>query len=1019
MILRFREFELDLAAPELRRSGAPVALQPKVLELLVHLARHRDRVVGKRELFERVWPGVAVSGASLTTAVNAAREALGDDGRAQRAIRTVPRRGYQFVAPIDSATAAPIATSAGFVGRDDALARLWSAFERARGGQAGVVLVAGEPGIGKTRIVEELGAAARAAGARVVTGWCHEGEGAPPFWPWTQVLRALGRELDLYASSPALRAALDEIAGLVPGLQRAGANATPDATPAFERPDGRFRLYDAVSTLLAALAARAPLVVALDDLHWADPSSLRLFSFVAREARAHLLLVGTYRPEDVDRAGALGEALAVLARLPGHERVVLEGLRRDEVARFVAAQSVIAPDPRLVDAIFARTDGNPFFIRELVRLLETEGAAGAGAIPAAVQDVVARRLARLSPQCRELLEIAAVVGREFPLDLVRRAAGRSGVDVARLLGEAERARAIGSPSEGSAELRFVHALIQESLYQDLGAARRSALHRAVADALERVQHERVDPPLGELARHWCLGATGDDVERVTSYSLRAARHALSRFAYEDAAGFCRRALRALDGLGVAAPDARCDLLTTLSDAEDASGNGEAARAALDQAAELARRLGSGERLARLASSFPAIETGVVDSRFVSLREEALAALGPGDSPQRAHLMGSLAVALYWSPADAARMHRLAQDALAMARRIGDPHLLASVLGTRHFTLWSPDALDERLALAEEELRVAEAAGDRVAGFEAHYYHLTDMLELGDPEAAEADIAALERLAREMRIPGWQPALARAMRATLEGRLDEAEHLAGAALEIALRARNPNGPVFYGIQLAELRRQQGRLAELEDTAADFVERYPRVAAWRGLLAFLHAEAGRKEAARRELEWLTANDLRDVARDAAWMLAVAFVAEVAALLGDRERASRARSALEPYAGRMIVVGQNAALYSAVARPLALAAQALGDRDAASAHFERALALERRFGARCLVARTSQQYAALLATSSVRADRERARQLADDALVAAESLEMRGVAALARATLEDTSGVIRLTRPRRDAS
>ncbi len=1026
MILRFEEFELDFASRELRRRGEQVPLQPRVLDLLLHLARHRDRVVDKRELFDQIWPAVVVSEASLTTAVNSARAALGDDGREQRWIRTLPRRGYRFVAEVESTTATPIATSEGFVGRADALARLWAAFERARDGATSVVLIAGEPGIGKTRIVEELGRAARAAGARVYSGWCHEGEGAPPYWPWTQVLRVVERELDLHALGPALRAAIDEVARLVPGLRKDEATGRAGAPPASERTDGRFRLYDAVATLLGALAARDPLVVALDDLHWADASSLRLLAFVAREARARLLLLGTYRPEDVDRAGAVGETLAALARLPGHERLMLEGLRRDEVLRFVAAQSGTDPDPALVDAIFARTDGNPFFIRELVRLLEADGPlAGArqaswqSAIPAAVQDVVAHRLARLRPDCRALLEVAAVVGREFPLDLLRQMSSRGGPEVAGLLGEAESAHVIRSSSGGSAALHFVHALIQEYLYQDLGAARRLELHRSAAEALERVQHERLNPPLGELARHWCLGAMTADVAVVASYSLRAAWHALAAFAYEDAAALCRRALCALDGLGVAAPEARCDLLTALADAEDGVGDGEAALAAVDQAAELARRLGSGERLARLALAFPSIETGVVDARFVGLREEALAALGDGDSPLRANVMCSLAMSLYWSPADTARMHELAREGLGMARRLGDPRLLASVLGMRHFTLWCPDALDERLALADEALRVAEGAGDRASLFEGHGYHLIDVLESGDPAAAEADIQALERLAREMRIPGWQPTLARAMRATLDGRLDEAERLAGAALEIGRRARNPNGPVFFAIQLAELRRQQGRLSELEDATAAFVARYPRVAAWRGLLALIHAEAGRTDAARRELEWLTEGDFEGIARDAVWPLVLAFTAEVAWLVHDPARAQLARTGLEPYAGRMLVVGQSAAVYSAVARPLALAAQTLGARDVAAACFEQALALERRFGARCLVARTSQQFAAMLATSPDRADRAHARRLADDALAAADALGMSDVARRARATLEDVSGVTRLPRRQRDAS
>jgi len=1000
LILRFGEFELDEALCELRCRGAVVETQPKALDLLSYLARNRDRVVPKRELLEKLWPGVFVSDGALTTAVNTVRAVLGDTAAAQRVIRTVPRRGYRFVAEIAAAPAA--LASEGFIGREDALARLWSAFERARAGSGVVALVAGEAGIGKTRTASELARAARAAGARVLSGWCHEGDGAPAYWPWVQVLRGFAPELGERAQR---LVSVEEVARLLPEL-RPKLTARREAAP-FEGPEARFRLYEGIASFLRAAAEREPLVILLDDLHWADTSSLRLLAFVARELRdARVLVLGAYRPDD--RPEGLTETLAELARLPEHERIALTGLRRDEVAQLVARSGRSDPEPALVDAICARTDGNPFFIRELVRLLDAEG--WRTAIPLAVQDVIARRLARLSAESRALLGVAAVIGRDFSVDLLERASGAAREQVIARLSEAERSREIRPHPTDPRSFRFVHALIQEVLAEELGAARRRTLHRKVAEALEAQGGERLEPPLAEIAHHWFLGAAADDAARVAEASLRAARAALSRLAYEDAAALCRRALAVLDALEAPAPEARCDLLGLVVKAEFYAGNGAEWRNALQQAVEIARRIGAHARLAQVAIDVGEITTGVVDWQTVALYEESLAE-AESDAPLRARLLSGLACALYWSPRDQKRLRALADEALALARRLDSPELLAEVLNNRHLALWSADTLEDRTATSAELIELSRRQRSLRGMYHGHQHHLLDMLEAGDGAAAEQDLAAMNHLSTDLRYPGWASPPGAALAALLSGQLAEAETLARERFELIQRAGFSNASMFYAVQLAGVRREQGRLGELEAGLRALRSQLPNMPTWTATLACLYAEDEREDAARAELEAVAKHGLAELPRDATWLTTLGLLAEVAAFLRDGARAGQLVGLLAPYADRAIVVGPALSVTSSVARALALAAAAAGEADRAERAFERALEVEAGLGGRCLLARTRSQYAAFLAARHRAGDRDRARALAATALAEAESIGMAKVAARSRALLERLSGVIPL--------
>jgi hypothetical protein len=398
-----------------------------------------------------------------------------------------------------------------FVGREAELGALTVDLDAALAGRGGVVLVAGEPGIGKTRLAEELAIQASGRGVLVLWGRCWEGEGAPAFWPWVQVVHAYVQAADPTALRQEMGAGAADIAQLVPAV----CERLPDlpAPPPTEPEAARFRLFDSLTGFLRAAAVRRPLLLVLDDLHWADAPSLALLRFVGRALEgAGPLVVGCYRHTEVDQGHSLLGTLADLTRGQHHRRLLLGGLDEAEVASFIALVAGVAPPPALAVAVHQQTDGNPFFVTEVVRLLATQGQLGqptetvspllAGGLPEGVRAVVTQRLGRLSGDCRGVLEVAAVLGRGFRLRALQLASGRDSGQLLELLEEVEGARVVEAAPGGPASWRFVHTLVREVLYEGLPTARRVRLHRLVGEALEAVHAADLGPHLAELAHHF-------------------------------------------------------------------------------------------------------------------------------------------------------------------------------------------------------------------------------------------------------------------------------------------------------------------------------------------------------------------------------------------------------------------------------------------------------------------------------------------------------------------------------------
>ena len=858
-----------------------------------------------------------------------------------------------------------------FVGRDRELALLGALADAARGGQGRVVTVSGVPGIGKTRLAEELRERVAHRGVLVLWARAQEGSGAPPYWPWTQLLRGYLSSADRAECAAAIGRRAPEIAHLVPELGES-------REPASQDPDGaRFRLFDAVSQSFVAAARQHPLVLVLDDLHWADTPSLRLLAFMAAQLdRAPILLMGLYRDVELHVGHPLARVVADLAREPEAVAFTLAGLSPAETTLLGEHVAHQALPHGLKGALHGKTDGNPLYVSELVRLLATEErllSPGADArweldMPLGVREVILRRLDGLSPACHRLLRVAACLGREFS---VATTAAVTALPVERILalsGEAEQLGILHSTASTPGRYRFAHALIREALYDSLTASPRMQQHRRIGEALEEHYGADRDAHLAELAHHFAQAASTGVAPKAVDYAVRAAERASRALAHEEAVRLLRLALDTLDGTEPS-DLRRCELLLALGEAQRSAGDVGGARATLRTSAELAARLGSAELIARSALAYagPWVSMGVADGVTISLLGQALEALGEQPTGLRVRVLARLGMEHYFSPAREGGA-ALTLSAVQMARELGDDAALGYALSARHWTLWGPDDLENRLALADELIELAELHGDADLAVQGHHWRGNDLLEQGDMPAADVAVQAHARLAAELGYPHmrWQATLRQGLLALLAGRFDAAEQLVPDARRLGDLAEPRSAAGSQVIQLIVLRREMGRLGELQDDIEELAR--TNIPFWRAALALLYAETGQHTRARGELDRLAADAFRAVPRDYTWMGAMICLAETAVALDDARIAAVLLRLLEPYAARSAIFGRASASLASVSLYVGRLAATAGDPLAAGRHFERALRDNARLGAWPWLVRTQCAYGALLVARPV---------------------------------------------------
>jgi predicted ATPase len=471
---------------------------------------------------------------------------------------------------------------------------LKACLEDALSGRGRLVMLVGEPGIGKTRTAQELATYAGLRGAQVLWGRSYEEQGVPPYWPWVQAIRSYVRERDPEQLRSEMGAGAADIAEIVSDVKERLPGLKP--APQLEPEQARFRLFDSITTFLKTASQRQPLVLVLDDLHWADQPSSMLLQFVARElGGARLLIIGTYRDMELSRQHPLTETLGELTRERLFQRVLLRGLTQEDVGRFIELAAGVTPPSALVTSVYTQTEGNPLFVTEVVRLLVQEGELSTDnvretdswtvRIPEGVREVIGRRLNRLSQRCNETLTAASILGREFTLDQLKPLSEDTSDDrLFEVLEEALAARVIEELPQSVGRYQFTHALIQETLAEELSLTRRVRLHARIAQALEDLYGDDSEAHAAELAQHFAQAQTVLGTEKLVHYSLLAGKWALSARAYEEAEAHSQRGLV---GKGVAltgtepAPDRQsAALLSCLGQAQVGTLSGFGGIAAL-------------------------------------------------------------------------------------------------------------------------------------------------------------------------------------------------------------------------------------------------------------------------------------------------------------------------------------------------------------------------------------------------------------------------------------------------------
>ena len=664
--------------------------------------------------------------------------------------------------------------------------------------------------------------------------------------------------------------------------------------------------------MLGRVAGERTMVLLFDDLHWADRPTLLLLRHLARATEPQqLLVVAAYRDVETDPASPLADMIGDVRRELPLEEIEMKGLDRDETAALIQANQGGTATPDLAARLHDHTGGNPFFLEESLRAIQDPEE-----VPAGVREVVLRRVAQLGPHATQVLGVAAVMGGSFPAGALAPVTGLSRDDVAEVLDRAVAARLLAGVDRAG-RLTFAHALIRQTLHDELGAVVRTHLHERIAETLESRRAE-LRPTPAELAHHFYEARHSLGPEPALRHARRAADSAIESLAWEEAAFQMERALDLDELREESDPDDRCELLLRLGDMRVRAGHPGFSQAFADAAA-LARGRSS-TQLARAAIGYAGqyYEAGVIDSTLMELLREALVGLGDDDQDLRAHVLAGLAEVSHFAGDEEISMEAAA-EAVDIARALGDDSALAAALHGAHTSLLHVAHLEQRVGVGVEVIEVSRRAGLRESVLRGLQSHIFDLVQAARVDEARACLEELTRLAEEIRQPmfqhfavGWSASFAQ-----MEGRLDDAERLAAESAVMRGRMETADAESVFAAQLFMIRMAQGRLHELVEAVEHFTAEYPDLAAWRAGLPLAYASSGREEDARRELERMV-SELDKVSPDFFWLTTMAVLAEASGRMRHADSAEVLYEALAPYAGCLVQVGYAGSFGPGVAAP-----------------------------------------------------------------------------------------------------
>ncbi|HMJ12902.1 MAG TPA: AAA family ATPase [Polyangiaceae bacterium] len=1028
MIYGFGDYEWDEELFELRSGNETIAAAPRVLETIGYLIRNRARTVTKEQLRQNVWKGTAVVDGALNQTIMLARKALRDEGEGQSVIKTIRGVGFRFVAPVrerssrtDERQLDPprVRTAAEdqLLGRDQELLLLRTRLARARDGQGSLVLIEGEPGIGKTSLVSALSHEAELASADVFWGRAWEEGGAPAFWPWTQVLRAMARRFGAERLHALLGPADAVLLPLLSQSAALGEDAKTTEKLNTSEASERFRLFDAMSRFLRSAAdgvrahgssTREPLIIVLEDLHATDEPSVQLLRFLAPDmGDVPLLVLCTLRDVEVRQGSALS---ALLANLPQNcERLPLRGLAALDVTRLLRRTAGAAVPERIAVRVLELSEGNPLMVGELA--LQCRSPDGTFALPSSsnahvperVMTSVRGRVRQLPDVTQRCLSVASAFGREFSLKLLSALLQRSERQLLADLGPAiEHGLLEQTRSSAGARLSFSHALVRDALYAALTPAERVELHGKIGEVLEK--DESAGPRSSfELAHHFFLAAPAGSFTKAADYSLEAARRAENMLAHGAAARLYDQALELAEAEG-ASERVVYDRLLAAGDAWSRAGEVQTATDRCATAARLARDNadidGFGRAIVRYTRA--AYASMWQDRRFVELVQEALPLLPPGDSVVKAMMLSWSTIRVN-ALAPKEMRERAARESLDMARRIDDPFAIVSVVSSVCFQLAGVVRPEETRKLANELIEVSRAIGDDTHTLAGLQRRLADNMSLADFGAARADFEEFCALAESGKhaAPLYWARVNRAYDAERTGKFEEAERLAEEAYRWGERIQEPWAARMYAVQRMHLDFDRGRSADISGPLAlAFPEDTIMGRMSRLILAIV---AGEYESAHAIYAEVAADGFKAIPEDRFQRALLSSAVYYAYLIGDRSGAEALYALLSPSADLAVTLDSTLYYAGPVSRLLALLCVCLGDSERAVDYFEDAIAQCQHAGARPRLADTLCEYAKLLLSLPGTERKQRGAEVREHARTIADELGMTHISAQTRLLAE----------------
>ncbi|HEY0749313.1 MAG TPA: AAA family ATPase [Steroidobacteraceae bacterium] len=850
------------------------------------------------------------------------------------------------------------------------------AFDRMLVGQRQMVLISGEAGIGKTRCAEALAEVAEDQGALVLWGRCHEEAGAPPYWPWVQILRAYVDASSLDEVRLTMGSAAHHIAAFVPELVDSSHRAKEPSGVIVDASPARFRIFDAIRQFLQQATQQVPVTLILDNLHWADTPSLSLLEFLSQELlRSRLLIVGTHRHADAARRSPLLDTLGGLSRDSNFQRVHLCGLSQTAIGEVALRLCDVTLSESTLKMIYQRTDGNPLFAIELIKVLIDENLGPETAtmqtrIPAGVHETIGRRLIRLSAECNELLGVAAVHGRQFTAREIAATMARDVRDVLAGLEPAVQAGIVQPIPDISGSYQFNHALIRDTIYEDLSTVDRLNLHERAGDALARIYATHVESALSRIAHHYHEAAALGDAAKAVTFALRAAESAIRVGAYEDALVHYDRVIEALNRDGLSQDERLARAYILKGSALRQMGHVQQSIETLLEAVNRSRALGSVELLVDVLV-FLAMTTRHADQQhFVPLLQRALALLPEIDSVPRAKALAMLAFAQR-TMTDKSQLQHSVDDALNMASRCCDATARSVCYQLAIMALrGNPESLHRRLQLGQDFIAVARSTSSADLLADAYHWQALNYLESGQLEELDALLEHYDSVSGRFGLHQYQVVAHRVTVALLRGDWANLEGRIAALLDLGMKTRREDADGVNGAQMFALNRDLGRLHEL----APQIKKISMGSAfrmWEPGLMFMCAEIGMSAEARRIFERFAEDEFRAISRDDMYATCLVFCAETCCILGDGKRAATLYQLLRPYAGQT-ANHPTAVCFGAAELYLATLARAANWPELARRHFDNAVTLNRAMLAWPSLVRTLFRYGAFLMMSQLEAER-----------------------------------------------